>query len=86
MTIVKCSCGRRMSKNSQRCTKCHNEHMEALYSKARAIVATGTCPDCGADLVHNTASAGWYMCARKGAPGFRKDPTGASCDFQCFTQ
>ena len=61
---------------------------EERIGAARAIVATGVCPDCGARLRRNSALAGWWQCGRFGVDLFREpeyqgDPT---CNFQTFTE
>lgn len=42
--------------------KAHNARMAELKAKAAAIVATGSCPDCGAGLHRNLSLAGWWAC------------------------
>ncbi len=84
-TITKCKCGRRMSRYSNDCNKCHKEKMDRIRSEASRIVATGKCPDCGANLKRNLALTGWWQCEQFGAEGFRKDSSKPSCNFQCFT-
>lgn len=64
----------------------HRAHMEALHQTARAIVATGKCPDCGAGLRRNLSLAGWWQCEQYGAVGFRKDASRPACSFQTFTE
>lgn len=66
--------------------KAHVARMEALRSAARAIVATGKCPDCGAGIHRNITIAGWWQCDRSGSASFRRDNTGAHCSFQTFTE
>lgn len=63
----------------------HQARMIELHEKARAIVATGKCPDCGEALRHNNAMRGWWQCAQFGAEGFRVRPADPSCHFQTFT-
>lgn len=58
----------------------------AFHAEARAIVATGKCPDCGAAIHRNSSMAGWWQCDRLGAVGFRRDLTGPSCSWQTFTE
>lgn len=80
-----CSCGRRMSKHSTTCTRCHDQRMEELCMQARAIVAKGCCPTCGSGLQRNLSLTGWWQCEQYGAPQYRKDPTKDGCSFQTFT-
>jgi hypothetical protein len=81
-----------------RCTRCRKRKAEAgrslcwdcrhddIRSEARAVVATGLCPRCGARLRRNGALAGWYQCEQYGADGFRKDSSKPACSFQTFTE
>ena len=64
----------------------HAAKMNAIQQKAREIVATGKCPDCGRPLKRNLSMAGWYQCSQLGAVGFRADATQPSCSFQTFTE
>ena len=62
--------------------------LDELLEKARAVVATGTCPDCGTKLLRNSALAGWwqcgaYACEQMRQPQFRGLP---KCHFQAFTE
>lgn len=59
---------------------------EARYTEAKAIVAKGVCPQCGATLRYNSAIAGWWQCSQYGADGFRADTSKPQCGFQIFTQ
>ena len=66
----------------------HAARMATLHAAAAAIVKTGTCPDCGAPLVRNSAMAGWWQCAGYASmafrrPGFESLP---KCHFQTFTE
>ena len=63
----------------------HIERMAAIHAASRAIVASGRCPDCGAGLHRNSSLTGWWQCDRSGSGHFRRDLTGAHCNFQCFT-
>lgn len=58
---------------------------EARITEARAIVATGKCPTCGAGLRSNLALTGWWQCKQLGAVGFREIADKPSCNFQTFT-
>ena len=53
---------------------------------ARAIVAAGRCPLCGAPLRRNTSVAGWWQCAQSGAPQWRERPADPPCGWQTFTE
>ena len=64
----------------------HAARMHGLQAAARAIVATGTCPDCGRALRRNLALAGWWQCSQFGAVNFRADATAPACSFQTFTE
>lgn len=59
---------------------------EARVAEAKAIVATGVCPQCGCGLRRNLALSGWWMCQQYGSEGFRKDDSKPSCSFQTFTE
>ena len=61
------------------------EHRERLDA-ARAIVAAGRCPLCGAPLRRNTSVAGWWQCAQSGAPQWRERPADPPCGWQTFTE
>jgi len=66
----------------------HAARMLHLLTIARAIVATGTCPDCGTALIRNSALAGWWQCgayatASHRQPAFVGLP---ACGFQTFTE
>jgi predicted metal-binding protein len=56
------------------------------FEEARKIVATGTCPICGAQLRRNLSLSGWWQCSQFGADGFRADSSKPKCDFQTFTE
>lgn len=60
----------------------------ALKEAARAIVRTGTCPQCGTTLVPNLAILGWWQCGAFGEPPFRRPEFRdvAHCSFQTFTE
>jgi hypothetical protein len=60
--------------------------IERATAEGRAIVATGTCPQCGSGLRRNLAITGWWQCSQYGADGFRKDSSKPSCSFQTFTE
>lgn len=60
--------------------------IEKAHAEARAIVATGKCPDCGAALRRNLSLTGWWQCSQFGAEGFRADASKPSCSFQTFTE
>lgn len=64
----------------------HRAKMEAIHVAARAVVATGRCPECGSGLHRNLSIAGWWQCDRSGSGHFRRDLTGAPCSFQTFTE
>lgn len=66
--------------------KAHAARMESLQSAARAVVANGKCPDCGAGIHRNITIAGWWQCDRSGSASFRRDNTGAHCSWQTFTE
>jgi len=61
------------------------ERDERRYVKARAIVAKGVCPSCGAKIKQNLSITGWYQCEQYGAVTHRKDPSKPSCGWQTFT-
>ena len=64
--------------------KAHQERIEMLKEQVQAIVNTGICPECKADLKRNLSMTGWWQCEQLGAVGFRKDPTKSSCNWQGF--
>ena len=64
----------------------HATRMAAIREAAKAIVATGKCPDCGAGIHQNSSMLGWWQCDRSGSASFRRDNTGAHCSFQTFTE
>lgn len=61
------------------------EHRRRLDA-ARAIVATGRCPQCGSAIHRNTSMAGWWMCAQGGAACVRVRPEDPPCPWQTFTE
>jgi len=61
---------------------------DTCVAEAKAAVAVGVCPECGARLRRNSSIAGWWQCGRYGVdawrePEYRGQP---SCGFQCFTE
>lgn len=64
----------------------HAARMNRIREEARAIVATGKCPTCGAGIHRNLSLSGWWQCDRSGAVGFRRDLTGDACSWQTFTE
>jgi len=64
----------------------HRARMAAIYNDARAIVATGKCPLCGAGIRRNLSMAGWWQCDQFGAEMFRRDPQKPPCNWQIFTE
>lgn len=66
----------------------HEARMAELLATARAQVATGACPECGARLRQNLAILGWWQCGRFGTDAFREAEYigGPSCSFQTFTE
>lgn len=78
-TITKCKCGRRMSKYAGRCAKCAEESHAKHVAEAKAVVASGKCPKCGAGLKRNNSLTGWWQCATTGIG----NPN--TCGFDCFT-
>lgn len=64
----------------------HLARMAAIHAEAKAIVASGKCPECGSGLHRNSSLAGWFQCDRSGSGHFRRDLTGDPCGFQCFTE
>ena len=72
----------RLTKTEKAAIKAKND---ARIAEAKAIVATGKCPQCGTRLRNNLAMTGWWQCAQLGAEGFRLDSSKPSCSFQTFT-
>ncbi len=68
--------------------KAHVERMAALHATAKAIVATGHCPECGTPLRRNLSIAGWWQCDALGVPAFRRPEHRnlPECSFQTFTE
>jgi len=64
----------------------HKVRMAELHAKARAIVATGKCPQCTRALRRNLALPGWFQCVQFGSEQFRLDPMQPACSFQTFTE
>ena len=64
----------------------HQARMAAIHAESMAVVASGSCPDCGSGLHRNSSIAGWWQCDRSGSGHFRRDLTGSPCGFQCFTE
>lgn len=66
----------------------HKNRMAALQAKAREVVSTGCCPDCGNPLKRNLALAGWFQCVAYASLPFRAPEHRAlpKCDFQAFTE
>lgn len=85
-TMKYCRCGRRMSKYSNECRRCHDEKMDRLQAEARKIVATGICPRCGSELRRNLSIIGWWQCEQFGAETHRARPQDPACNFQTFTE
>ncbi len=68
--------------------KAARERIEAAIARAREVVATGTCPDCGTTLRRNNAIAGWWECGARPCEDFRlPEHKGLPrCSFQTFTE
>lgn len=76
--IHRCQCGKRISRYATECRNCHKARMDKIHAEARAIVAKGVCPQCGASLRRNNALTGWWQCSKYG--------NGGTCSFQTFTE
>jgi len=61
------------------------KRIAAAHAEISAVVATGTCPFCGAGLKRNLSIAGWWQCEQLGAESHRKNPALPSCSWQGFT-
>lgn len=83
----RCSCGKVKSKDSRTCMTCHNNRMTECKTKAIAHVTRGTCPECGTNLVRNSAMAGWWQCGAYACEAMRlpEHKGKPDCSFQCFT-
>ena len=79
-------CGARRPKFLNMCRTCTKAELDAHFAEQRRIVATNTCPTCGAGLKRNSSMRGWWQCEQFGAERFRKDPSQPSCNFQTFTE
>lgn len=86
MIISKCQCGKRKSQYANHCRNCAKKRHDEHLATARAQVATGKCPTCGAPLRRNSSMAGWWQCAQLGNEQFRMDPARPSCSWQTFTE
>lgn len=73
-----------MNKRNERILR--TERIEAARAETRRVVATGTCPFCGARVRRNWSLTGWWQCEQLGADTHRKDPTKPSCSWQGFTE
>jgi len=64
------------------------ELRQRRLEKAREIVATGRCPQCGTALVRNSSIAGWWQCGAYACEAMRRPEFKGlpSCSFQIFTQ
>lgn len=49
-TISRCACGARKSRYVPYCRRCDDQRREKRVAEARAVVATGVCPQCGSKL------------------------------------
>ena len=58
--------------------------MNESIRKAKLVVDTGKCPQCGSPLVRNTALAGWWQCGQFGIHPL--DPRNPACSYQTFTE
>jgi hypothetical protein len=85
MTISRCMCGKRKSRNWDRCISCQTFESRKRIAEVKAIVTSGKCPDCGTGLRRNLALTGWWQCSQYGAEGFRTDSSKPSCSWQGFT-
>lgn len=79
-------CGGRTTKLHPVCRACEQTDRDMRLAREIAIVATGTCPQCGAGIHRNLALTGWWQCDQFGADGFRKDSSKPSCSWQTFTE
>lgn len=66
-------------------TRTATPRMLENYRITREALASNSCPSCGAGVHRNLSLSGWVQCDRSGAPGFRRDTTGAACSWQGFT-
>jgi hypothetical protein len=76
---------RRQKEKAQQASQRATEHEEIL-TRNGAILETGKCPQCGAELVRNSALTGWYQCACYGNADRRKPECRdrPDCSFQMF--
>ncbi|OPZ63971.1 MAG: hypothetical protein BWY85_01420 [Firmicutes bacterium ADurb.Bin506] len=84
-TRSRCTCGKVKAAEAHTCKACYIKARDARHAEARAIVATGVCPDCGLPLKRNLSLAGWWQCVRctdYPAPEYAQYP---KCSFQTFT-
>ncbi len=66
--------------------KASEARIAQAHAETSAIVASGSCPNCGSGLRRNLAIAGWWQCEQFGAETHRKDATKPSCNWQGFTE
>ncbi len=85
MTVSRCECGKRKSRDATHCRDCHKRILEEHYAEARKIVESGKCPQCGSGLRRNTSMTGWWQCRQYGAEQFRERLSEPPCSFQTFT-
>lgn len=76
----------RAQKRAQRAASA--ARIAAAKAQASAVVAGGTCPQCGTRLRRNLAITGWWQCGAFGEPDWRAQDLRdlPKCDFQCFTE
>lgn len=86
--ILRCECGKRRSRWSQRCRACTQTAIDRARTETRKVVETGQCPRCGTGLVRNLALAGWWQCGGYASEGFRRPgfENVPSCSWQGFTE
>ena len=60
------------------------KRLAAAYRQAADALASNTCPQCSAGVHVNLALWGWVQCDRRGSGHFRRDMTGAECEWQGF--
>ena len=59
---------------------------QARYREMDAILAKGTCPQCGKPVKRNLALKGWWQCSQFGSDGFRSDSSLPQCSWQGFSE
>jgi NAD-dependent SIR2 family protein deacetylase len=77
-----CKCGKKISKYSSMCRKCHKESWLNHAAEFLRIRDGGKCPWCGRKLIPNISLAGSYWLQCEGLGRNKPNPTDPDCNFQ----